>query len=300
MIIMIPKDLLYDYWKSIMTKDGRKDTIKREIIHTYLDLINFNAREVAPVIAEHTERIVETLSNRNSITVIDTVAKAVYRVRHGTSNYLLPLEWGLTLHPIYKVPYIPGSAVKGVLRAAFISLLFEKYFNEPPEEEELREFLKEANKVASHLFGSTNDEPPFTGKSLITAYDSYPIEPGIAGLYVIGDVLTPHYPTTRELKDELDAEPRPIIGLSVAEGTRFRFVITIDKSRRDAIENAKEGVKELLHLNDNSPLLINLNVNRIHIFVGALLMKAFREVGVGGKTTRGYGYFSIVSMRASG
>ncbi len=297
---------------------NRINDLKTQIVEYYIFTINERLAKIHEVLEKQVLENAKALKKLDK-TVLLAYAEAVYRVRPGTGNSLLPLEWGLTLHPTLKVPYIPGSSVKGALRAAFMSFLVERlnvtFCDEvikenciEPESEEANEVLRTLEKVVSVIFGNINKrgvEDPLTGISAVTTLDVYPIAPGIGGKFVVGDILTPHYPTTKELRDELDVEPIPIQGVSLAEKSKYLFVIAIDdKLLKDRYEiwegRLKEELKEVLNVTDEQLERIDVFMKKLsqnpEVAIGALLLKAFSELGIGGKTTRGYGRFAVKRM----
>lgn len=108
----------------------------------------------------------------------------------------LPLEIGLAWHPIFNIPYIPASSIKGALRAAF------------PD--------RVCGLEKTALFGTTSEE------SILVIFDAYPIrwekvmEP---------DVITPHYKEISGEIHETSADPTPLVFPTVPPGTTFAFIV---------------------------------------------------------------------------
>jgi len=188
------------------------------------------------------------------------------------------LETSITLHRIYGFPYIPGSAVKGVIRHYAIWKLANGI-----DEEEPNKKIKEIDKVLSKggkpnnwsnwdiklqemfyklqiIFGSEKT------KGAVIFFDVLPL--GFPKLEV--DIMNPHYseyyqgdfPPTDYLT------PNPIPFLTVAPNQRFIFPLAIDLKM---IGNFK--AKELLE------------------DIGNFLKQALKNFGIGAKTSIGYGYF---------
>jgi len=111
---------------------------------------------------------------------------------------LVPFEIGLNFDPISNVPFIPGSSIKGAVRATF-SIYF-----------------KSKQNIEERIFGGKN----FIG--VVRFSDAYPINLGKNGLLLYPDVITPHY---TDAEDELSVKPTPIVHLSIAPGTLFLFYI---------------------------------------------------------------------------
>jgi len=196
-------------------------------------------------------------------------ARLVYRGRPGSGVPLPPVELGLLVHPVFLVPFFPGSAVKGLLRSVYKLLLGEKGLDSDAVE-----------RCVEGLFGSTEG---LRGVGALVAFDAYPVEPGRGGVYAVGDVLAPHYGPggDRELVTELDAVPRPVQGVSVAEGTVFEFAVGVDEDYA-----AARLSRDCL-----------LGSPGTAILAARLLALGLEHAGLGGKTTRGYGLFEVKEAR---
>ena len=142
-------------------------------------------------------------------------------------GYDSPLEVGLTLHPVYGFPYLPGSSVKGVARA---------YAEDVADAEEMD---------LQAVFGSPskNEHDGTMQRGVVTFMDAVPTE--VPDLEV--DVMTPHVGDYDQ--DEQNAtppgdwhEPRPVPFLAVAAGTSFCFPLA---SRDDAaLEQAAAWLRQ--------------------------------------------------------
>jgi len=155
------------------------------------------------------------------------------------------IETGMTLHPLYGFPYLPGSGLKGLARA------YAEIVVEPrPSGDELREIFgsedKDPHNVANNRQGKV-----FFMDGLPTQFPKLEL-----------DIMNPHYSEyyqgNKPPADYLN--PVPVTFLTVAAGQNFSFaVFSRDKSLAD---KAKKWL------------------------IGGLT-----ELGAGGKTNVGYGYF---------
>ncbi|NLZ45860.1 MAG: type III-B CRISPR module RAMP protein Cmr6 [Clostridiales bacterium] len=160
----------------------------------------------------------------------------------------------ITLHPVYGIPYIPGSAIKGVIRNCYI----QKEFN-GKEEEALRDgnFIK--------LFGNSADSDNLgNSKQKLLFFDAFPNEE----FEISWDVQTPHfkdYYDREGKKQPLDTiEPNPI-AFPVVKNTKFKiYICSYDKDC-------------------DLSLIENNNI----------LKDAFGTYGIGAKTSLGYGIGKI-------
>lgn len=167
-----------------------------------------------------------------------------------------PLETGFVWHRTLGVPYLPGSSVKGLIRA-----WAERWGGSNMPEEVVR------------LFGPRGEEAqinPAAGSLIV--FDALPI--GIPKLEV--DIMNPHYaPYYQAGKPPADYyPPRPIFFLAVAPGQTFEFALAPRSGnyRNEITEQAKTDLERGMRL----------------------LQEALENIGAGGKTAVGYGYFKPV------
>ncbi len=108
-----------------------------------------------------------------------------------------PLETDMTLHHVYGLPYLPGSALKGMTCA------YATHMNVP---------LKDMSRI----FGEK------TGSGTVIFFDAIPGE----NLTLDLDIMNPHYPNYYQGSDPPsdDQSPRPIFFLTVKNST-FHFAV---------------------------------------------------------------------------
>lgn len=132
-----------------------------------------------------------------------------------------PIENGFTWHHTLGVPYLPGSSVKGMVRA------WAEQFVDTVSKEEIK-----------IIFG-----PRENTKSIGTVifFDALPIKP----VKLEADVMTPHYSPYYQSGDVPGDwhNPTPIPFLVVAEGAEFQFAIA---PRKPEDEEYKDKVEEWL------------------------------------------------------
>jgi CRISPR-associated protein Cmr6 len=161
---------------------------------------------------------------------------------------------GIELHGTYGWPVLPGSTLKGVARSF-------------ARDEELTE------QAAAALFGAppAEDEPAQTGAA--TFLDALP---GPGGVTVAEHVLTPHARGYRLNADDSDEEPGDD-----------------DAAPRPPAEYINPVPVPFLVLADGT-FHIHLIGPQPEVGQAArLLADALNDIGLGAKTTRGYGYFEI-------
>lgn len=172
-------------------------------------------------------------------------------------------ETSLTLHPLYGVPYIPGTSVKGTVRNWVLQAFFQG------EEERVEKDTYSVNglsvaAVFNDIFGSTGQ------KGLVEFYDAF-VDKDFA---LRADVLTVHFQDYyggggRAPTDDL--APNPVAFLVVkARSLDFPFSLLKPALRR---VQSGLGPQELVAL------------------VTTWLCRALQEQGIGSKTSAGYGFF---------
>lgn len=165
------------------------------------------------------------------------------------------LETGLTLHHTYAIPYMPGSAIKGLTQALVVLNLepvrLTPILGAPDTLQREQTYLR--------LFGTQEaaGEVVFVG--------GVPVAEGESPRLTV-DVMTPHFSAYYQGKrtDPLEVEDPTPIPFLVSIGGAYDITLT-------ARTPAGVGLLDLAM---------------------ALCLAALDELGVGGKTGKGYGYFA--------
>lgn len=183
--------------------------------------------------------------------IFDAITVAPFATGLGIEH---PLENGFAFLNPYGLPYLPGSSVKGVVRAA-------------AEELSSGSFGSASDWKAEHvdaLFGHVDSS---YRRGALMFWDVYPTQPGNT---MRVDVMTPHqshyYQDGKTPHDS--GSPNPIPFLTVAPGAQFRFIVTCNDAylQSDALKDG--GWKPLLQ---------------------AAFEHAYEWLGFGAKTAVGYG-----------
>ena len=173
----------------------------------------------------------------------------------------------MTLHHLYGIPYIPGSALKGVTRSCYI---IEKYGqNNDSEEKALND------PTFRKIFGHPKLKEKEANKGFIVFHDAFPV-PG-SPPKIVPDVMNPHYGPyysdgTGKIPPADYHNPVPVPFLTVQDAT-FRFYLSVhDRSGR---------------------LQADSEVKSVFDTAKEWLGKALSEYGIGAKTAVGYGYLGL-------
>lgn len=253
--------------------------------------------------------LIENINERNKKTLNDKfkpenvhtcICASEWRMIVGFGNESV-YELSMTLHHIYGIPYIPGSAIKGVTRHWGLLKLFESSEIDRFEEIGCLESFIESGKIEDHKISySLNDFRNRFGYKVgpdnvitpseklysflkskvkeiedfrevfgtqekagkIFFFDAYPTDE----IHLKIDVMTPHYPKyysgAQFTYPTDDQNPTPINFLTV-ENTKFCF-----------------------HIAGYDNNLLNKTED--------CLKDALQNHGIGAKTSVGYGYFSSI------
>jgi CRISPR type III-B/RAMP module RAMP protein Cmr6 len=277
--------ILQEYWNRISgvynshNKDEKESTAKRFVVEQLVGLINSMSSGMAgSFVKDFVGGAVGGGLSGYGFVVVE--GRLVYRGRPGAGSVIPPLEAGLSVHPVFLVPFVPGSSVKGAMRSAYHSMLMEHLGVNVGERSPVVDACVEA------VFGGVG-ESAGGGVGALAVFDAFMVEGG-----VVGDVLTPHYAGPgRRVETEFDAEPVPVLQLSVREGSRFLFVVGVDE---------EYGLERIRGTGVAGTCLLGREprygeVTRLAL---RLLVRALSLVGVGGRSGRGYGFFEPVLVES--
>lgn len=185
------------------------------------------------------------------------------------------LETGLTLHRTYGVPYIPGSALKGLAAHYCHKVLGVDHNN---DEYKMGEWNYERNVQTGRngtfyevLFGNIEDDDNDASAGFITFHDAFICPDDLASSLKL-DIITPHHPDYYNAGSAAPTDfddPTPISFLSVGEGKCFQFHLT-------CCDTSNNGAKWLA-------------------ITKKILVKALENWGIGGKTSTGYGRMALLN-----
>lgn len=261
-------------------KEGSVFKIKPEFDKCLLTKLNNNINA-----------IIKTLENLGYYS-IDKTFSPEWRMIIGLGNPSV-YEISMTLHFIYGIPYIPASAIKGVIRNALIRELFLATMvkdNTEIDEKLGTEAEKQALKdpLFDLIFGNPKESSYFkeARKGKVIFLDAYPIESPTLKI----DIMNPHYPQYYSGKNPPSdwQKPNPIHFLTV-EKTKFRFVILIHPGileKLNKVDLLKES-KLWSHYKEGKK---DVKIEDVKDVVEKSLVESIKNHGIGAKTSVGYGY----------
>lgn len=260
-----PKNIALIFGR-LIPDDGSKDNKDKYLQLVIKEFGSFTSKtNFIKLIEQRNKLIIDSLKN-SGYAITPYIAHCHWRlvIGLGASH---PQETSMTLHNIYGIPYIPGSAVKGITRHWAVLKFAERYAKQNDKSfeksvEEISENLENGNKIELEVNGVKFEElieifgtQKKQGKVIFM--DAYPV--GEINLKI--DIMNPHYQDYySENKPPADWQnPNPIKFLTV-EKTKFQFYLISRKPT--LLDKAEEILKESL-----------------------------KEYGIGAKTSLGYGLF---------
>lgn len=254
------------YFKPEMQIQKDKKVFKNSIfsmIDNRLDVLIINKNHTKPQIHSNYKEIVSQIHTKQKVYLkslysytIEKILKTYDKLSIGMGIGSI-FETNLTMHPVYGLPYIPGSSIKGCLRSFLIRKHFENVENKALESKWFRD-----------IFGNTQVLNEIDQKGMFGFMDAYPLD----GFQVANDIMTPHYGDyyNKDKKEPVDtSRPNPIHFLVIKDSS-FSFRI---------------GCK----------LKFNITIDDKTLCVSQFLMNSLTEMlttqGLGAKTAIGYGFF---------
>jgi len=180
-------------YQIIILKDveEKKSLFKREVA----ELVSRNFKLDGEKVRNYFDNLKEILKLLK-YTIVDVEITTRTRALIGVSTSLgrLIFDSGISFDPYMNLPYIPASEIKGIVRSYIEDKLGEQ--------------------DAEEIFGNEEME------GNVNFTDAYPTRS--ENFLFVPDVITPHY---NKKKSEADAEPTPVIHLTIAPKVTFRFLI---------------------------------------------------------------------------
>ena len=174
-----------------------------------------------------------------------------------------PVENGFLFHPTLAVPYLPGSSVKGLVRA-----WIERHLPNP-------------QAALQRLFGSEDKDPQRCAQEFTTGdivfFDALPIAP----VKLVVDTMTPHMGKWYEKGDSAQASHADTVPADWHDPVPVQFLAANTVGMHFSFAPRRTG--------SDTPALLEL--------VEYALKQALASLGAGAKTAAGYGVFIELSER---
>ena len=167
-------------------------------------------------------------------------------------------DTAITLHSIYGIPYIPGSSIKG----AVLNWALQAFFLGEEKIEGYTDEQLAVNNLIIEIFG----DQEHAGR--VEFFDAF-VDADFA---LVPDIMTPHFPSyysSGNVPSDSDS-PNPVAFYTLV-AKHIEFIVGVRRNNRS--------------FNDiDADVLLDL--------ITTWMIKALTELGIGSKTSSGYGYFS--------
>ena len=286
-------------WSKILGKNGKESYEYNEFDENFLQKIRFRQLIHSQALCEYLPMKVDLELDSETLKCRLSEFKEQYKGTFDSeTDWRLAIglgqasvfETSITLHHIYGIPYIPASAVKGILRSwiiikyfsnngkdlkdaecnAYQNLSFCRIFGAPAKPQECKE------SAIREYYKNNFDKDIDAYMGDIVFFDAFPTKVPTVSV----DIMNPHY---QPYYNDDDAKtppadwfnPVPIFFLTI-KNTGFQFLFGIRKGR------------------DNFKVEINgENKGNVIEFLSNELKEALTNHGIGAKTAVGYGRFKI-------
>lgn len=243
---------------------------------------NYGHTDFQAIIARQNSQVEATFPNNNRRITSNLNWRMVVGLG-GESVY----ETSMTLHPVYGIPYVPSSSIKGILRSWMISQLFDNSEIKAITESQVfctlfgcPKEIQDANKK-KHLSALKRDN-----QGSLRFFDAFPTR----APKVKTDVMNVHYkewykesgyspPTDIQM-------PNPIPFLTVENNNNLAFVFNIGTTHNRQMKSFSEVVDPYIKVSDDLSA-----DSKVLDIVKYWLLDALTNHGIGAKTAVGYGYF---------
>lgn len=218
-----------------------------------------NSFDVHPIIqklgTQVNEQRISALLELSNVHIRKLKAKLTKAIVHGLGAEHVR-ETSFSIHPVYGFPYIPGSSIKGLVRSWFIEAFLDG------DETQFHSSDRQLAEVGREIFGVQDQQ------GVVQFMDSYMFDK----VKIASDIMTPHfseyYGGKRPASDTLSPVP---ISFYTVEVPEIEFLFSVRGER-----------------NSKYPKEIIGNM------VSDWTKNALVELGLGAKTSSGYGFFQEV------
>lgn len=271
-----------DNYALYLNKAGRFGKDKFHLVKNGKFLKEFNFSSCGAIMKKLNDRIAnhaKTLHGTNAITV---EVKSAWRLTIGLGGESV-YETDMSLHPVYGFPYLPGSAVKGVVRSWIIREFFDS--NETRA-------MKES-KLFCDIFGcDKNSYYKKAMKGKVFFYDVFPH----GNVNVKPDVMNPHYQEYYKADSKVPPadylSPVPVFFLTVND-TKFKINVGGHASL-GAIDDYQNISKKPDEIVTDKLFEESEKDTSVLDYLEETIKDALEQHGIGAKTAVGYGKLKSV------
>jgi CRISPR-associated protein Cmr6 len=246
-------------------------------------LKNFNFSSCRAIIKKLNDRMAKHVSTLHGTNLRTVEVKTAWRLTIGLGGESV-YKTDMSLHPVYGFPYLPGSAVKGVVRSWVIREFFDG--NETRAMND--------SKLFCDIFGcDKNSYYKKARKGKVYFYDVYPDR----NVNVKPDVMNPHYQdyynATSTVPPADYLSPVPVFFLTITD-TKFKIHVGGGHKSLGKIgdyQNISQKPDE--HVSDKLFEESEIDTS-VMDYLYEKIKKALEQHGIGAKTAVGYGKLKSV------
>ena len=242
----------------------------------------WNTLELSKLRAEHTQRFISLFRSAYGERAAVTIGQLEGRLAINLADSLVQ-NAGICLDRLFGLPYIPGSAIKGITRHTALEelaqsqgdervklfRLFTAVFGVTVNEFDPAKPARRAgdkDKPAGSLHSYLDLSQPFDLKGAVSFLPAYPFNQETKIVVDLTNVHYPDYYRSGNEFDQKDEKPRPNPFPAVEVGAQFAFCLVLN------------GI-------NNDPALLAA--------AARWLESAITIRGIGAKTASGFGWFSL-------
>lgn len=225
--------------------------IHTQLSRTVKNMLDNRLQKIALLSDEYTVRVFK--------------GKVLNQIVHGLGSAHV-LETAITIHPVYGVPYIPGTSLKGIVRHYFIQTFFDGDENRLAENVKRNEKEEKLYKLYVDIFGKQDQQ------GAVNFLDVF-----FPSGNLKSDIMAVHY---REYYNS--AGKKPATDNHPPLPVNF-YVLDSD-----------EPVEFIFYLHKKHTFHSDFTHEEIAEITGDWLKGALTHMGLGSKTSRGYGRFTDV------
>lgn len=207
----------------------------------------------------------QNVLDKSNVFALDAISISPFSTGLGNEH---PLENGFSFLNPYGLPYLPGSGVKGVLRAAASELADGSWGDS-------HGWTPQAIDLLFGSAGTTEQNGEGKSRGVLTFWDVHPEIKGNSMIVEIMTSHTSHYLQGTETPHD-SGKPNPILFAAIPPGSTFSFHLLCDK-------------RLLRALVSNSECEVSDIEKNWHELIRAAFTHAFDWMGFGAKTAVGYG-----------
>lgn len=193
-------------------------------------------------------------------------------------------ENSMTLHHIYGIPYLPGSAIKGMTRNYIINSCFAR------DDKNGKQWTEKAEQdtLFKYIFGTGVDEEGKGIRGNVVFFDAFPTEAPT----IEPDVMNNHFQSYYE-GDTPPADwisPNPVFFLTLKDA-KFKIYLGVrdDKIVKETEAGGESPLRRVPPIRPASSDTIFHEQDRVVDLIAAWVKAALANHGIGAKTAVGYG-----------